>query len=90
MAGQEVNGNLSDDSDAVFLEAIRSFRPIAANERNIADPVSIEYVRSDGKTYAQLAAENPFDTYAEDLLRLYNGDYPRGEPVAGEWIKIVR
>jgi len=90
MAGQEVNGNLSDDSDAVFLEAIRSFRPIAANERNIADPVSIEYVRSDGKTYAQLAAENPFDTYAEDLLRLYNGDYPRGAPVAGEWIKIVR
>ena len=90
MAGQEVNGNLSDDSEAVFLEAIRSFRPIAANERNIADPVSIEYVRSDGKTYAQLAAENPFDTYAEDLLRLYNGDYPRGAPVAGEWIKIVR
>jgi predicted Zn-dependent protease len=90
ITGQEAGGNLTDESDAAFLETIRSFRPIAANERNIADPVSIEYVRSDGKTYAQLAAENPFDPYAEDLLRLYNGDYPRGEPVAGEWIKIVR
>jgi predicted Zn-dependent protease len=90
MTGQGSAGELSDESDAAFLETIRSFRPIAANERNIADPISIEYVRSDGRTYAQLAAENPFDPYAEDLLRLYNGDYPRGEPVAGEWIKIVR
>ena len=45
---------------------------------------------SDGKTYAQLAVENPFDANTEDLLRLYNGDYPRGETVAGEWVKIVR
>ena len=90
MTGADMSGNLSDESDTVILEAIRSFRPIAANERNIADPISIEYVRSDGKTYAQLAAENPFDANTEDLLRLYNGDYPRGEPVAGEWIKIVR
>jgi len=90
MTGLEASGNLSDENDAVLLEAIRSFRPIAANERNIADPISIEYVRSDGKTYAQLAAENPFDPNTEDLLRLYNGDYPSGEPAVGEWIKIVR
>ncbi len=90
LTGQQTTANLDDESDAILLEAIRSFRPIAANERNIADPTSIEYVRSDGRTYAQLAAENPFDPLAEDLLRLYNGDYPRGEPVAGEWIKIVR
>lgn len=90
MTGIPANGMLSDENDAILLEAIRSFRPIAANERNIADPISIEYVRSDGKTYAQLAAENPFDPNAEDLLRLYNGDYPSGQPSAGEWIKIVR
>ena len=90
MAGAEASGNLSDENDNTLLEAIRSFRSIAANERNIADPISIEYVRSDGKTYAQLAAENPFDPNTEDLLRLYNGDYPRGEPTSGEWIKIVR
>jgi predicted Zn-dependent protease len=90
MTGIEANSNLSDENDALLLEAIRSFRPIATSERNIADPISIQYVRSDGKTYTQLAAENPFDANTEDLLRLYNGDYPRGEPVAGEWIKIVR
>ncbi len=90
MTGAEVSGNLSTENDNTLLETIRSFRPIAANERNIADPINIEYVRSDGKTYAQLAAENPFDPNAEDLLRLYNGDYPRGEPAVGEWIKIVR
>ncbi|MDC1435889.1 M48 family metalloprotease [Gammaproteobacteria bacterium] len=90
MTGAEASGNLSAENDNILLEAIRSFRPIAANERNIADPISIVYVRSDGKTYAQLAAENPFDPNAEDLLRLYNSDYPRGEPAIGEWIKIVR
>ncbi len=90
LRGSQTDGALSDDNDAVLLETIRSFRPIAPNERSFANPTSIQYVRSDGKTYAQLAAENPFDEYAEDLLRLYNGDYPRGEPVAGEWIKIVR
>ncbi len=90
MTGAEASGNLSDEIDSTLLETIRSFRPIAANERNIADPISIEYIRSDGKTYAQLAAENPFDPNTEDLLRLYNGDYPRGEPTIGEWIKIVR
>lgn len=90
MTGAEASGNLSTENDNIILETIRSFRPIAANERNIADPISIEYLRSDGKTYAQLAAENPFDPNAEDLLRLYNGDYPRGEPSIGEWIKVVR
>lgn len=90
LRGSQTDGALSDDNDAVLLETIRSFRPIAPNERSFANPNSIQYVRSDGKTYAQLAAENPFDENAEDLLRLYNGDYPRGEPVAGEWIKIVR
>tara|TARA_R110000824_G_scaffold336_3_gene1941 strand:+ start:97257 stop:98711 length:1455 start_codon:yes stop_codon:yes gene_type:complete len=83
------SAGLNEENDAVLLNIIRSFRPIANNERNIANPLSIEYVRSDGRSYAQLAADNPFDQYAEDLLRLYNGDYPRGEPVAGEWIKIV-
>lgn len=90
LRGSQTNGALSDENDNVLLESIRSFRPIAANERSFANPTSIQYVRSDGKTYAQLAAENPFDENAEDLLRLYNGDYPRGEPTAGEWIKIVR
>lgn len=90
LMGLNSRGNLSDEQDAVLLEAIHSFRPIAAKEGNIADPISIEYTRSDGKPYAQLAAENPFDPNAEDLLRLYNGDYPSGEPDLGEWIKIVR
>ncbi len=88
--GTQASGNLSAESDAVLLEAIRSFRPIAQNEYNIANPLHIEYVRSDGRTYAQLTAENPFDQFSEDLLRLYNGDYPRGEPVAGQWIKVVK
>ncbi|MFL2840677.1 MAG: M48 family metalloprotease [Pseudohongiellaceae bacterium] len=90
LKGLNSGGNLSDKQDAILLETIRSFRPIAAKEGNIADPISIVYTRSDGKPYSQIAADNPFDPYAEDLLRLYNGDYPSGEPHLGEWIKIVR
>jgi len=90
LQGSQSGGEISEENDEIFMQAIRSFRPIAANERSFANPVSIEYVRSDGRTYEQLAEDNMFDENAADLLRLYNGDYPRGQPVAGEWIKIVR
>jgi predicted Zn-dependent protease len=90
LQASQSGGEISEENDEILMQAIRSFRPIAANERSFANPVSIEYVRSDGRTYEQLAEDNMFDENAVGLLRLYNADYPRGQPVAGEWIKIVR
>jgi len=39
-------------------------------------------------TYAQLATQTRLTEHQEDMLRLLNGDYPFGEPKAGDWIKI--
>ncbi len=73
-----------------ILESIKSFRPIARNEGVFADPVTIDWVQADGRvTYAQLARESRIPEFPEETLRLMNGDYPAGEPQAGEWIKVV-
>jgi predicted Zn-dependent protease len=73
-----------------ILESIKSFRPIARNEGVFADPVAIEWIQADGNiTYANLARQSRLPQFAEETLRLMNGDYPSGEPAAGEWIKIA-
>ena len=43
-----------------------------------------------GLSYAGLAKESPLGINAESYLRLLNGQYPEGEPAAGQIIKIVR
>jgi predicted Zn-dependent protease len=76
--------------NANILESIRSFRPIARNEGSFANPLQVEWIQSDGReTYAQLARRTRIPDFAEETLRLMNGDYPVGEPKAGEWIKIT-
>jgi predicted Zn-dependent protease len=79
----------TDAADAMLMATIQSFRPIARNELAYANPSTLEYIQSDGSSYAELASNSPLLDYPEDMLRLYNGDYPSGEPEAGEWIKIV-
>ena len=76
-------------TDAQLLESIRSFRPIARNETLYANPVQITYVQVNANvTYAQLATQTRLTENQEDMLRLLNGDYPFGEPQAGDWVKI--
>jgi len=77
-------------SDEVLMESVRSFRPIARNEALFANPIHISYIQADGKiTYADLARQTRLTEHQEDMLRLLNGDYPFGEPVAGQWVKVV-
>ena len=45
---------------------------------------------SNGLSYAELAKESPLGINAESYLRLLNGQYPEGEPAAGQIIKIVK
>lgn len=78
-------------SDEQLLESIKSFRPIARNETLFANPVQIAYIRADGNTtYADLARQSRLPDHPEEMLRLMNGDYPFGEPKAGQWIKIAK
>jgi predicted Zn-dependent protease len=39
--------------------------------------------------YADLAKNSPLGRHAEQQLRLLNAQYPAGEPVAGQKLKVV-
>jgi len=86
-----ITGRASEDySDETMMESIRSFRPIARNETLFANPVQITYIQANGSvTYADLARQSRLPEHQEDMLRLLNGDYPFGEPDAGDWVKIA-
>jgi predicted Zn-dependent protease len=78
--------------DDLFLSSIRSFRPL--RQSDIMQPPEVKRVRyvkaNDKTTFESLARHMEIGEYAEEQLRLLNGYYPRGEPKAGEWIKIVQ
>lgn len=87
-------GNDSEDLnkyDNLFLTSIRSFRPLRKSDIIQPNIKRVRYVRAnDNTTFASLARHMEIGKYAEEQLRLLNGYYPRGEPKAGEWIKIVQ
>jgi predicted Zn-dependent protease len=74
----------------MVLESIKSFRAIARNEGVFANPLQVQWIQSDGReTWAQLARRTRIPDHGEETLRLMNGQYPVGEPKAGQWIKIT-
>jgi len=76
--------------DSALLESIRSFRPIARNEGVFANPISINWIQADGRIdYAALGRNSRIPQFPEETLRLMNGQYPSGQPQAGQWIKIA-
>jgi len=92
-------GRLSDKPDAKasqsydrdFLGIASSFKPRSIRELQNQKPQAIYSVKAKvGATYARLAQHLGLGRYGVDHLRLINGDYPRGEPVTGQWIKIIR
>lgn len=90
VAGLKGQASLETE-DERFLSVIRSFRPLKAEERKLAEPVRLHTARAKGgQTMAALAKESPLQSGAEGQLRLLNNLYPSGEPKAGEWLKILR
>lgn len=76
--------------DEKFLALIESFRPMEKKERQGAKPQELAYIQvAPDTTYADLARDSKLRD-AENQLRLMNGHYPRGQPHAGDWVKIVK
>jgi len=90
LVGEVLKPEKGIDYDALFLKSIQSFRPestpkIAKKNR------TIHYVKANNNTRMDLLAKQiNLGVYSEQLLRLINGLYPRGEPKPGDWIKIVK
>jgi predicted Zn-dependent protease len=86
-----VRGSTSLESqDARFLEVIGSFRPLAAAERKLAEPLRLDIISvKQGQTMAELARRSKLPGNAEASLRLLNNLYPVGEPRPGDRVKVV-
>lgn len=77
--------------DSAVFSTAGSVRELTDAEQRLAKARRIHLVRAQqGDTFSRLAADSGLDAYAEDQLRLLNGMYPDGEPVAGQLIKTVR
>lgn len=69
---------------------IRSFHALSAEERKQVQPLTVKLVTAKaGDTYAKLAKASPLGKNAEQYLRLINANYPQGEPVTGQTLKII-
>jgi predicted Zn-dependent protease len=75
---------------ALMKASTHSFHALTPEERKAIKPLSIKLVAAmAGDTYAKLALNSPLGKNAEKYLRLINAQYPQGEPVAGQSIKII-
>lgn len=76
--------------DPEFLTIASGLRSLKPAEKILAEGQRMRLVRArTGDTFSSLAKKSPLTEYSESILRLINGKFPNGEPVAGELIKIV-
>ena len=74
-----------------FRETLGSFRAMTAADLKVANNQRIMVVMANpGDTYAELARKVSIKRYPEETLRILNGHHPRGEPRAGDYIKVVQ
>ena len=82
-------GSLGPFRNDVF-DTVRSFHALTPAERKQIKPLMIRVITARaGETYARLAQNSPLGKSAETYLRLFNAQYPEGEPRVGQPIKIV-
>ena len=74
-----------------FEQTVGSMRAMTGEDLRQINSQKIRIVMAKpGDTYAKFAQQSPISKFAEETLRLLNGDHPRGEPRAGDPIKIVQ
>jgi len=77
--------------DKDFLAMAKSFHPLAAQEESLAKPLTIHLYRvQQGDNVEKIATRSSLSKHVTDQLRLLNGIYPQGEPVAGQEFKVVQ
>jgi predicted Zn-dependent protease len=77
--------------DDQFLDTAQSFHKLKKNEEKLAEALKIRIIEADASTtYAGLAAKSPLQHHAEEQLRLFNQQYPSGEPEIGQKVKTVQ
>ena len=91
LAGQGDSYTAFDRHHSAISRTIDTFRALTEAEKEAIQALEIRTITATkGMTYAALAEESPLGIQAEGYLRLLNGQYPEGEPVTGELVKIVK
>ncbi len=76
---------------ATFADIVASFRPLQRKDLDVANSHRVVVVEArPGDTYESLARISNMGPNAAQQLRLLNGDYPNGQPHAGDRVKIVQ
>ncbi|MEQ9451440.1 MAG: M48 family metalloprotease [Pseudomonadales bacterium] len=74
-----------------FRNTVTSLRAMTGEDlRQVNDQKIKVIIAQPGDTYEELAKRVPLRSHAEQTLRLLNGHHPRGEPRAGDPIKIIQ
>ncbi|MBG10285.1 MAG: peptidase M48 [Gammaproteobacteria bacterium] len=90
LRGQIIDAEDVEAMDEAILRSFRSFRAIQRNELMAGNELRIKYVQaSEFFDFAVVGRSSKIGDYPEERLRLLNGYYPRGNPEAGEWVKLV-
>ena len=90
IGGQARNGQAMQRAVTEINAAIASFRALSDGERKLARPLTLRVINTPrDAAFAELARNSPLGKNAVSHLRLINGMYPGGEPVAGQPLKIV-
>ncbi len=91
LAGRGDSPAAFDRYQTAISRAIESFRALSDAERESIKPLEIKTITvRKGLSYAELSRNSPLGVNAENYLRLLNGQYPDGEPIPGQMIKIVK
>jgi len=90
LAGQGQSERAMQGARADIDSTVASFRALNEDERKLARPLTLRIINAPpGKTFGDLARDSPLGRNAVSYLRLLNGLYPNGEPVAGQALKVI-
>lgn len=89
--GASRSGDATPEGDRLFLSAAQTFRQLRSNEFRLAEPHRLRLTRAaSGATYETLAKQSALTEYAVQQLRLFNRQYPTGQPEPGRTLKTVQ
>jgi predicted Zn-dependent protease len=89
------NGEIGQGADVEvfaqqFRDTVMSMRAMTAADLRLVNNQKLKIiVAKPGDTYKELARRVPLKVHAEETLRVINGHHPRGEPRAGDYVKII-
>jgi len=90
IGGQAKSGAAMQQALPEFNATITSFHALTDAERSSVRPLTLRIVNAPrGMAFADLARNSPLGKNAVSHLRLLNGLYPNGEPVAGQPLKVI-